>query len=57
MVGMQRIEYNKVYRETGWERETVSIGMMQKAVYAVHSVCCTRCMLYSELTLDHGMER
>jgi len=24
---------------------------------AVRGVCCTQCMLYSVLTLDHGMER
>jgi len=33
--------------ETGWERETVDIEMMQYAVYAVLSECGTRCMLYS----------
>jgi len=44
--------------ETGWERETVDLGMMQYAVYAVPGVCstqvyavlgvcCTPCMLYS----------
>jgi len=30
---------------TGWERETVDVGMRQYAVYAVISVCCTRCTL------------
>ena len=43
--------------ETGCERGIVDLGMMQYAVYAVLSECCTRCMLYSVLTLDHGMER
>jgi len=33
--------------ETGWEQKTVDLGMMQYAVYAVLSECCTRCMLYS----------
>ena len=33
--------------DTGWERDTVNLGMMQYAVYAVLSVCFTRCMLYS----------
>jgi len=36
-----------VCRETGWEQETVDLGMMQYAVYAVVSGWCTRCMLYS----------
>jgi len=40
-----------------WEREIVDLGMMQYAVYVVLSVCCTRCMLYSVLTLDHRKER
>jgi len=35
-----------VCRETSWERETVDVAMMQCAVYAVLSVCCTQCMLY-----------
>jgi len=43
--------------QTGWEQETVNLGIMQYAVYAVLSGCCTRSMLYSVLTLDHGMER
>jgi len=43
--------------QTGWERETVNHGIMQYAVYAILSACCTRCMLYSVLTLDHGMQR
>jgi hypothetical protein len=30
---------------------------MAYAVYAVHSVHSSRFMLYSVLTLDHGMER
>jgi hypothetical protein len=47
IVGMLRIEYNIVCRETGWERETVDVGMMQSAVHAGLSVCCTRCMLFS----------
>jgi hypothetical protein len=38
-------------------RGVCSTRSMQFAVYAVLSVCCTRCMLYSVLTLDHGMER
>jgi len=54
---MWRIEYYIVCRETGWEWETVDLGMMQCAMYAVLSVCCTRCMLYSVLTIDYGMER
>jgi len=37
----------------GW----CSTPCMQYWVYAVQGVCCTRCMLYSVLTLDHGMER
>jgi len=36
-----------VCRETGWERETVDLGVLQCTVYAVLSICCTRCMLYS----------
>jgi len=53
---MEWIEYNIVCRETGWERETVDVGMIQYAVYAVSvyavlSVCCTRCMLYSVYAL------
>jgi hypothetical protein len=31
--------------DTGWERETVDLGIMQYTVYAVLSVCCTRYML------------
>ena len=42
--------------DTGCEREKVDLGMMQCAVYAVLSVCRTRCMLYSVSTLGHGME-
>jgi len=34
-----------------------SMQCMQYAVYAVLGVCCTRSMLYSVLTHDHGMER
>jgi hypothetical protein len=30
---------------------------MQYAVYAVLSICSTRCMLYLVLTLDYSMER
>jgi len=33
-----------------------TLGWMLYTVYAVHGVCCTRCMLYTVLTLDHGME-
>ena len=32
---------------TGWERETVYLGMMQYAVYVVLIVCCTQRILYS----------
>jgi len=32
--------------DTGWKRKTVDVGVMQYAVYAVLSVCCTWCMLY-----------
>jgi len=42
--------------ETGWERGTVDVALMQYAEYAVPSVFCTPCMLYSVLPLDHGME-
>jgi len=30
---------------------------MLELVYAGIGVCCDRCMLYSVLTHDHGMER
>jgi hypothetical protein len=30
-------------RETGWEWETVDLGMMLYLVYAVLGACCTRC--------------
>jgi hypothetical protein len=43
--------------ETGWERDMVTLGRMQCTGYAELSECCTQCMLYSVLTLDHGMER
>jgi hypothetical protein len=43
--------------ETGLERETVNLGMMQYAVYAVLGVYRTSGMPYLVLTLDHGMER
>jgi len=46
-----------VHRETGWERETVDLGMMPYSEYTVLGVCCTRCMLYSVLTHDDCMER
>jgi len=36
----------------GW----CSMWCMQYSVYAVLSVCWTRCLLYLVLTLDHGME-
>jgi len=32
--------------ETFWERKTVNLRMMQYAVYAAPSICCTWCMLY-----------
>jgi len=42
IVGPRRIEYNQVPQqmkdETGWEWETVDLGMMQYSVYAVVSV-------------------
>jgi hypothetical protein len=36
-----------VRRETGWEQETVDLGMLPHSVYAVLGECCTRCMQYS----------
>jgi hypothetical protein len=42
---------------TGWEWETVVLGMIQYSVYAVLGVCSTWCMLYSVLTHDGGMHR
>jgi len=38
-------------------RGTVQLGMVQYSVYAVLSVCCTLCMLYSLLTHDYCMAR
>jgi hypothetical protein len=48
---LMRIEYNMAWQETGWEWETVNVEMIQYAVHAVLSVCCTRCMLYSVYAL------
>jgi len=42
-----RVQHGLPRDETGWERETVDLGMMRFAVYKVLSECCTRCMLYS----------
>jgi len=36
--------------------ECCTDGMLY-LVYAVLSVCCTRCMLYTVSTHDHAMER
>jgi len=36
---------------------TENLGCMMYLVYAVLGVCCTRCVLYSVLTDDHGMEK
>jgi hypothetical protein len=30
---------------TGWERDTVNLGMMQYSLYAALGVCCTLCQL------------
>jgi len=38
-------------------RDWLGAGDSQSLDDAVYSVCSTRCMLYSVLTLDHGMER
>ena len=49
--------------QTGWERQDsrswddAGTRCMQYAVYTVLTVCCTWCMLYLVLTLDHDMER
>ena len=39
------------------EWKTDNLWWMLYSVYAVQSVSCTRCMLYSVLTHSHGMER
>ena len=39
------------------ERKTNNHGWMLYSVYAVLGVCCTRCILYSVSTHDHGTER
>jgi hypothetical protein len=41
------VQHDFPRKETGWEWETVGLGMMQYAVSAVCSECCTRCVLYS----------
>jgi len=38
-------------------RDWLGTGVSQSWDDAVLGVCCDRCMLYSVLTLDHGMER
>jgi len=47
------VQHGLMRDETGWERETVDLGMMQCVVYVVLSVCSTRCMLYS-VNAVHG---
>ena len=44
-------------RRLAMSGKTVDLGMMRYTVYAVLRVWFTRCMLYSVLTVDHGMER
>jgi len=34
----------------------VGAGDSQSSEDSAHSVCCTRCMLYSVVTVDHCME-
>jgi hypothetical protein len=41
------VHYGLPRDETGSERHTVDLGMMQCTVYAVLSECFTRCILYS----------
>jgi len=41
------VQQGSLRAETGWERETAKLGMMQYMVYVVLGVCGTRCMLYS----------
>jgi hypothetical protein len=38
-------------------RDRLEVGDIRSWDDAVRGVCCTQCMLYLVLTLDHDMER
>jgi hypothetical protein len=49
----ERLAGSRRQLSMGWR----SMRCMPYSVYAVLSVCCTRCIPYSVLTMDYGMER